>query len=241
MKNVKVLIVEDEMIIADTIVDAIEDFGFEALEPAVTYSEALERIEEESPSIGIFDIQLSGKKSGIDLAKVVNEKYKFPFIFLTSNSDKMTLEDVKKVHPASFLVKPFNNEELYASIDIALYSYSQQKSKTVNALNSVLNDSIFLKQKEGFSRVDYDDILFVKSDNVYLDFYLKSGKRMTVRGTISEYVNKLPECFLNTHRSYIINVNHLQSLSGNSITIQGQELPINKQSKELILNIVNQG
>ncbi len=241
MKKIKVLVVEDEMIIADTIVDALEGFGYEVLEPAITYTEALERIEEKMPSIGIFDIQLSGKKSGIDLAKVVNEKYNFPFIFLTSNSDKMTLEEVKQVQPASFLVKPFNNEELYAAIEIALYSYSQQNNKTIESLNSVLKDCLFLKQKDGFSRVNYADILFIKSDNVYLDFYLTNGKRITVRGTVSEYVDKLPMYFLNSHRSYIVNANHLQSVGYTTITIQGQELPINKQSREAILNIVNQG
>jgi len=241
MDKVKILVVEDEMIIADTIVDALEGFGYDVIEPAITYTEAIEQIEKENPSIGIFDIQLSGNKSGIDLAKVVKEKYNFPFIFLTSNSDKMTLDEVKKVQPASFLVKPFNNEELYAAIEIAMYSYSQQKNKTVDSLNSVLKDSLFIKQKDGFLRINYADILFVKSDNVYLDFYLTNGKRMTVRGTVSEYVDKLPMYFLNSHRSYIVNVNHLQSVGYNTITIKGQELPINKQSRETILNTVNQG
>ncbi|GAK90001.1 sigma-54-dependent transcriptional regulator [Nonlabens ulvanivorans] len=69
MEKVKIIVVEDEILIADNICDALEDLGYEVLEPAISYSEAVQRIEDEQPDIAILDIQLSGSKSGIDLAK----------------------------------------------------------------------------------------------------------------------------------------------------------------------------
>jgi len=63
MNKVKVLVVENEIIIADNICDALEDLGYEVLEPAISYTEAIVRIEKERPDIEILDIQLSGKKN----------------------------------------------------------------------------------------------------------------------------------------------------------------------------------
>ena len=69
MDKVKILVVEDEIIIADNICDTLNSLGYEALEPAINYTEAIELIENTKPDIAILDIQLSGQKTGIDLAK----------------------------------------------------------------------------------------------------------------------------------------------------------------------------
>ena len=75
MNKLKILVVEDEMIIADNICDALDDLGYESLEPAISYTEAIIRIEEEKPDFAILDIQLSGRKTGIDIAKKNTRKF----------------------------------------------------------------------------------------------------------------------------------------------------------------------
>ena len=65
MDKIKILVVEDEIIIADNLCDVIEELGYEALEPALNYTEALEFIQEKKPDLAILDIQLGGKKTGI--------------------------------------------------------------------------------------------------------------------------------------------------------------------------------
>ncbi|MEM7040268.1 MAG: response regulator, partial [Bacteroidota bacterium] len=112
MRKVKILVVEDEIIIADDIADTLEDLGYEVLGPVISYSAAIPLIEEEMPDLALLDLQLSGRKSGIDLGLKINETYQFPFIFLTSNSDKATLEEAKKVEPSAYLLKPYSKEEL---------------------------------------------------------------------------------------------------------------------------------
>lgn len=241
MTLIKVLVVEDEVIIADTIVDAITDFGYEALEPAITFSEAIETIEKDMPDIGIFDIQLSGKKTGIDLANVVQDKYKFPFIFLTSNSDKLTLDGAKLVEPAAFLVKPFNNEELYAAIELALYNYSQQKIKQVNSLNKLINNALFIKEKEHFKRLNFSEIAYLKSDNVYIDIYTVKGNVYTVRAKLGEYINKLSDSFLRVHRGYIINLDFLETVGPTSVNILGEEIPVGNTFKNDLMNTFYKG
>lgn len=237
-EGIKVLVVEDEMIIADTITDAINSFGYKALEPEINYSNAIESIKRELPDIGIFDIRLSGKRTGIDLAKVVQETYKFPFIFLTSNSDKLTLDNAKLTEPAAFLVKPFNNEDLFAAIELALHNYSQQKEKQVKAINSLLKKAIFIKEKDGLTRVNLDDIVYIKSDNVYIEFRTKEGQKYIVRSTLSEYETKLNCNFLRIHRSYIINLEFLERVEHSNIIIKNTRIPIGtKYRHDLMVNI----
>ncbi len=239
MDEIRILIVEDEMIIADTIVDTIESYGYTALEPAITYTEAVETIKKNSPDIGIFDIRLSGSKTGIDLAKLVNEKYHFPFIFLTSFSDKNTLDQAKQVRPSAFLIKPFNKKELNAAIEMALYNYSLQESKPIEALNTVIKKSIFIKTGSKHFRISLCDIMYIKSDNVYIDLFMVNGDIHTLRETIGDYLNKLNSNFVKCHRSYIVNLKHVESVNKTSITIKGTEIPMSKNMREEILDMLS--
>jgi two-component system response regulator LytT len=112
MSKGRILVVEDELIIADNLCFTLEAFGYEVGEPAASYYEAIDMIEEQVPHLAILDVQLASKKSGIDLAKVILDKYDFPFIFLTSNGDKMTFDEAKQFEPSAYLVKPYGKEEL---------------------------------------------------------------------------------------------------------------------------------
>lgn len=241
MDKVNILIVEDEVIIADNLCDTLEDFGYEVFEPVMSYKEAVEAINENCPDIAILDIQLSGKKTGIDLGIEINKKYDFPFIFLTSNSDSLTLGEAKKVEPFAFLVKPYSKEELYASIELALYNFSKQKEKAIDQENLVVKESLFIKQKQRFIRLNFTDIAFIKSDSVYLDIRMVNGKTYTVRATLNEYIEKLSRIFLRVHRSYIVNLDLLESIDHNSVVVNEQEIPVGKKHREDLLKRVNLG
>jgi DNA-binding NarL/FixJ family response regulator len=92
MSKIKILVIEDEIIIADHLCDILNELGYECFEPAINYTEAIDSLKTNQPDVAIIDIQLGGKKTGIDLAEYINENYNFPFIFLTSNSDPLTIE-----------------------------------------------------------------------------------------------------------------------------------------------------
>ena len=241
MGKVKVLIVEDEMIIAEDIMGTLEDLGYEVLEPAGSYTEAVARIEEESPDIAIVDIQLSGRKNGIDVATTINESFHFPFIFLTSNSDKITLDEAKKVEPLAYLIKPYTKDELYTSIEVALYNYSQRREQAVDEDNLIIKDALFIKQNKLFLRLNFADILYLESDHVYIEIVMEGGKRHTVRGTLNEYINRLGPSFMRTHRSYIANLDHLQGINHSTIMLSDAEIPIGKRQREDVLNRLNRG
>lgn len=238
MAKVKILVVEDEIIIADNICDTLEDLGYEPLEPAISYTEAIEIIEETKPDLAILDIQLSGRKTGIDIAEEIIGKYNFPFIFLSSNSDSATIGEAKKVTPSAYLVKPFSKDELFTSIEVALYNHSQ-KTETSNTENVVVKDSLFFKEKGAYHKINFDDILYLKSDHIYIEIISKDKSKSVVRGSLNDIINNLTNDFVRVHRGYIINTKHLQQIETSNVVVGEQVIPIGKKYRQDILDKLN--
>jgi len=233
MEKVKIAVVEDEVIIADNICDLLEVLGYETIEPAISYSEALEMVERNKPDLIILDIQLAGKKDGIDLAWKIKEDYNIPFIFLTSNADKLTVERAKKVAPPAYLIKPFNKDELYTSIEIALYNHAQEKEE-----NIIIKDAVFIKQKQVFNKVLLSDIAFIKSDHVYVEIHTIDQKVYVVRGSLNDYTHGFSEKFIRIHRSYVINSEHLSTINYSYVTLGANtdNIPIGKSYREELIS-----
>jgi len=238
MHKPKVLVVEDEIIIADNMCDALNDLGFEALEPALSYTEAIAFIEEDNPDIAILDIHLSGKKSGIDVAKFIKEKYDFPFIFLTSYSDKATVNEVKSLNPAAFLVKPFSKEELFTSIEIALSNFSLKPRKESNK-EFIVKDAFFIKDKGGLKKIQFNDIMFIKSEHVYVEIELFAMKKILYRSSLNKIIDSLNDNFIRVHRSYIVNTKYLKEIGMSSLRIENNLIPIGKKYRQEIISKLN--
>ena len=234
MSNLKIAVVEDEIIIADSICDTLEEIGYIALEPAVTYTEALKTIEKHKPDLAILDIQLSGKKDGIELAWKIREDYDIPFIFLTSNADKLTVDRAKRVAPPAYLVKPFNKDELYTSIEIAIFNHAKANAERHDT--AIIKDAIFVKQRSVFRKVPFSEIMFIKSDHVYLELILVNDQSILVRDSLNEFIKRLNQYFFRVHRGYIVNLEHLTGIDHHTVIIgDNHEIPIGKNFREQLL------
>ncbi len=175
---IRILIVEDNVIIADDMQSMLEEIGYEIVDNVIVYEQAERVLKAEQVDLVLIDIILASDKTGIDLGRHIRENYDIPFIFVTSNSDKATVENAKTVKPNGYLVKPFEQQDLYTSIEIALsnFTYGTAKSSSeenmgdedVPMSNSVLKDSIFVKKQHLYYRIQFGDIQFIKADNVYL-------------------------------------------------------------------------
>ncbi len=128
MKNI--LIVEDEAIIAEELKSIVGDLGYNTLGPALDGITACDIFANQEVDLALLDITLKGNISGIDLAKLIREKYSFPFVFVSSHYDKSTLSEVKKTAPYGFIVKPFSESEIYATLELALFKSEQEKTKS---------------------------------------------------------------------------------------------------------------
>lgn len=240
MSKLKILIVEDEIVIADNIARILENLGYDVLEPAINYSEALETVEEELPDLCILDIQLAGSKDGVDLAWKLKEDYDLPFIFLTSNADPRTVERAKKLKPPAYLVKPFNRDDLYTSIEMALYNHQEARpsSDSTKKEQIRIKDALFVKDKDLFHKVPFADILFAKSEHVYVELYTSDNKKHLVRSTMNDFLESLPESFFRTHRSYAVNLDHLEAINSLNVHIGEHRIPIGKTYREELLRAV---
>lgn len=133
-----VIIVEDEAVIAMEIEMVLRDLGYRIAGKAKNGLVALDLLSSTSPDIVLLDIDLRGSISGIEVAQVIREKYNFPFVFLTALADVTTLDRVKKTMPYGYIVKPFNENDLRTTIELALYRFaSQQIAKQPPSLEHV--------------------------------------------------------------------------------------------------------
>src|SRR5262249_24977554 len=126
VEPVRILIVEDELMVAANLAMILEDMGYEPYDAAGTKQEALDLLEKIKPDIAILDINLHGSPDGIEIGAYIRDHVQIPFIFLTSNSDKSTIESAKKVNPAAYLIKPFTDDDIFAAIEIAMANYANE-------------------------------------------------------------------------------------------------------------------
>ncbi|NJB35476.1 MULTISPECIES: LytTR family DNA-binding domain-containing protein [Flavobacteriaceae] len=248
---IKILIVEDNVIIADDMQSMLEEIGYEVVDNVIVYEQAVEVLKNNHVDLVLIDIILASDKTGIDLGKHIRKNYNIPFIFVTSNSDKATVENAKTVKPDGYLVKPFEQQDLYTSIEIALsnFNYAQKAAEKTDlenkageegfTSNSVLKDSIFVKKQHLYYRIQFGDIQFIKADNVYLEVNTVD-KKFLVRSPLKDYLEKLPkDKFFRAHKSYIVNVDHIDAINSKDIMINNQLIPISKEFKEFIISSMN--
>lgn len=249
---IKILIVEDNVIIADDMQSMLEEIGYEIVDNVIVYEQAVEVLKTEQVDLVLIDIILASDKTGIDLGKHIRENYDIPFIFVTSNSDRATVENAKTVKPNGYLVKPFEQQDLYTSIEIALSNFIYGKQRNIQSSdsenfddheetlsNSVLKDSIFVKKQHLYYRIQFGDIRFIKADNVYLEVNTVD-KKFLVRSPLKDYLEKLPKNkFYRAHKSYIVNVDHIDAINSKDIMVNNTLIPISKEFKEFIISAMN--
>ncbi len=246
---IRILIVEDNVIIADDMQSMLEEIGYEIVDNVIVYEQAVEVLKNKEVDLVLIDIILASDKTGIDLGKHIRENYNIPFIFVTSNSDRATVENAKTVKPNGYLVKPFEQQDLYTSIEIALSNFtaiknnagaeSQEAEDDKLMSNKVLKDSIFVKKQHLYYRIQFGDIQFIKADNVYLEVNTVD-KKFLVRSPLKDYLEKLPQQkFYRAHKSYIVNVDHIDAINSKDILINNTLIPISKEFKEFIISAMN--
>ncbi len=118
----KILIVEDEFIVADDLQLTLKGAGYNVCGIAASVTEARDIVEKKQPDLVLLDIHLKGKLSGIELAKELKQK-SIAFVYLSANSNQQVLEAAKATEPYGFLVKPFREKDLLITLDIAFYRH----------------------------------------------------------------------------------------------------------------------
>lgn len=129
MKRPKIMIVEDEWIIANDIKNCLIDLGYMVASIAATGAEAIEQAGQDAPDLILMDIMLKGEMNGIEAAKVILERYDIPVIYLTAYDNQYLVEQAKQTENYGYLLKPFKDRELHIAIDLALHKKRQTKEE----------------------------------------------------------------------------------------------------------------
>lgn len=159
----KIIIIEDEALIAEEIAGTLESLGYEVVANEVNGDRALDIFANIAADLVLLDISIRGTLSGIDLAKIIRKKYKLPFVFLTSFSDAPTLEKVKETIPYGYVIKPFSDDDLRINIELALAKFESEnktldREKLMQQYSIQLGDSEFKVLNELIDGIAYKDI-----------------------------------------------------------------------------------
>lgn len=153
MSEIRVLIVEDDPIIAAEIATCLNRLDYTISGKCYTASKAFAELQNNPPDIALLDINLNGKLDGIELAKYIRQNLSIPFIFLTSYADKATLEAIKPTEPEGYIVKPFTEKDILVNLEIALSKHAnrqsaQQEKPELENLNQYLSSPLTLREYE---------------------------------------------------------------------------------------------
>ncbi len=167
MAQKRLLIVEDERIIAEDIKRTLLQFNYHVIDIISHGERVLEQYEKLNPDLILMDIMLAGKINGIETAIKIKEKYNVPIIYLTAYANEPILDSAKATEPFGYLIKPFEEHELHATIEMAFYRYNmesnlRQSEKKYRLLFNSIADPIFILSENGENFLDCNDIVLNK-------------------------------------------------------------------------------
>lgn len=247
MTKPKILISEDEVIIAEDLAACLEELGYQTC--AIDSGEdTLEMIRTMQPDLVLLDVNLKGDADGIEIGSRIREEFDIPFIYLTAYADKDTLDRAKKTEPDGFLAKPFDEKNLRSAIELALYKHESVHKPLENGIlaapkspkeSDTHTDYIFVKVKHRIIKVHYNEILWVEAYDNY-SFIVTVDQKYLVSSTLKDMEHKLPAGnFVRVHRSYIANLDKVEALEENSVVFSKGDVPIGKSYKKALMSRFN--
>lgn len=233
MKTIRVLLVEDEPIIAADLADRLADMGYEVTQQCSSGEDALAYFQQNEIDIVLMDITLEGALDGVDTALKMLAQRVLPIIYLTSNSDDLTFNRAKNTLPAAFLTKPFRGKDLRNAIELALVRATPADDKTKNREAFLFKDRLFLKVKDRMIRMFLSDILWLEADDYYCKLVTREKEFLITQPLkqMEEALAAMPD-FMRIHRSFIVNMSHVEEIGDTYVSIHKKHIPLNKSAKE---------
>lgn len=235
---VKILIVEDEMIIGANISLQLSKLGYEVTGIITKGEEALPHVRQNHPDIVIMDIQLKGQLDGVDTVKEIYREFQIPVIYLTANVDEEYFKKAKSTNPYAFISKPFKKLDLQHAIELTtdrMGSNGQEPEDDYCSSPYMQSDSIFVRKNERMIKIMIEDILYFEADRNYCKIFARNKECLLVM-TLKEIDEKLPkEHFLRIHRSYIVNLSHVDEVAGSHVVIGKKAIPMSKNLRNELL------
>jgi DNA-binding LytR/AlgR family response regulator len=238
---IKILVVEDEMIIAAKISMQLTSLGYEVTGILPRGEQAIDQVKENKPDIILMDINLKGNLDGIETATLLQKQYNFPIIYLTANADEPTFNRAKSTRPYAFISKPFKQLDLQRAIELTISRMAENDTGTrIEAATGeeqpfILSDRIFVRYKEKMVKILIADILYIEADRNYSRIFTPT-KEYVLSITLKTIEERLPvKLFQRIHRSYIINIMHVDEVAESHAIIAQKPIPLGSGMKEQLM------
>ena len=237
---VKLLIVEDDMIIAANISLQLSNLGYEVTAIVPRGEEAILQIQENQPDIVLLDIHLKGALDGIATAHEMQKNADIPIIYLTANADEATFNRAKTTRPHAFISKPFRKLDLQRAIELTISRMAESQALEIEQDRAreapfILSDRIFVRHKERMVKIFIEDIFYIEAERNYCRIFTKN-KEYLLATTLKLMEEKLPaRHFIRIHRSYIINLSQVDEVAESHLVIARKAIPLSKSLREELL------
>lgn len=219
--NKRVLIVEDEPLIAKDLSYILEDIGIRDVKMAMSFDDAVESLSQNSFDLILLDVNLSSDKDGIDLAQEINKNHQTPFIFITSYYNSSTVSRAKVTNPLAYLLKPFNQHDIRINVEMALYKSDQSKEES----------TIYIREKSGTTQLELTEIKYLEAQDNYTKI-VAADKEILTSQTLKVMLSKLPEAnFVRTHKSFAARIDHISMIKGGYAYLGDHKIPIGRSYK----------
>ncbi|NQT79609.1 MAG: PAS domain S-box protein [Candidatus Aminicenantes bacterium] len=159
MKKKQILIVEDERVVGEDIKMSVERLGYAVSGITFSGEDAVKKAEDLHPDLVMMDIVLENKMNGIEAAEIIRSRHNIPVVYLTAYADNKTIEKAKATEPYGYILKPFEDRDLHATIEMALYKHKienmlKESEEKYRSLAENAYDAIYISSKNGFLYVN---------------------------------------------------------------------------------------
>lgn len=240
----KILLIEDEFILASELAETLELEGFDVVLTADNGQEALDFYQENEVDLVLCDINIKGDWDGIETVIRLIAIKQVPIIYLTAFTDKDTLERAKQTFPAAYIPKPYHITNLRMAIELAINNFAVKVQYNIKVLKDSpnethskemflqINDDIFIKQNYQFVKFSLKEILYLEADNIYTNI-ITVHKKYVIRQSIGNVHDRLPmKNLIRVHRSFVVNINKIDSFNEYEVVVQGHVIPISRTYKD---------
>lgn len=246
-ETISVLIIEDEIIWAKRLEESLRSLGFTV---AAVFNNATDTIQQAASlafDIALIDIRINGEPIGIELGRIIHEIHKKPIIFITGNIENELSPAVLLAKPSAYLLKPVNDQSLFVAIQTALDNFNSHKIASSTSSKMYDSESFFIKSGSKYVKIEWKNILFLKTDGRYTRVYLINDLRDYLLGTtliktINTIIpNNYKNLFIQINRSEVVNLNHIKELKKDNLVTDTKSFKVSenyiKELKERI-NII---
>jgi DNA-binding LytR/AlgR family response regulator len=237
-KPVKISLVEDELLVAEDFAAKLRKVGYDVIGLYSSGEELLENIAENVPDLLILDIHLAGSLDGIQTAEQVGESYTIPIIYVTDDFNPGTIDRAKQTRPTNYITKPYNQFDLNVAIEVAFFNTTHTKQLSADDREQItekeylINDAIFIKEREGFTKLQIDSIIRIEADRACSKVITKD-KTYLFTGSLSTIDEQLTEpTFLRVHRSHVVNIKFVTGFEGNMLELGDEKIPVSQSHRD---------